>query len=201
MKYKALLIAAISFFIVINSIYLLHDKLGLLIMPILMILFLAYCGLGLEFILQLYFAKQEQFSDKYRLFVIGVLGVVLIITYYYPLGLFRPKQSDEHDLLLAEREGAANCMTTLRLKDDFSFIERNVCFGVTELKGNYRLQHDTIYFKYLEPAQTNDTPYEFATIRPLESSNSQYKFILIRYKNQQDSVGHELGVKINKLPK
>lgn len=80
MKYKALLIAAISFFIIINSIYLLHDKLGLLIMPILVMLFLAYCGLGLGFILQLYFAKQEQFSDKYRLFVIGVLGVVLIIT-------------------------------------------------------------------------------------------------------------------------
>lgn len=92
-------------------------------------------------------------------------------------------------------------MTTLRLKDDFSFIERNVCFGVTELKGKYRLQQDTIYFKYLEPAQTNDERYEFATIRPLTSSNSQYKFTLIRYKNQQDRVGRELWVKVNKLPK
>jgi hypothetical protein len=38
-------------------------------------------------------------------------------------------------------------MTTLKLRDDKTFIERNVCFGVTETTGTYNIKGDTIFFE------------------------------------------------------
>jgi hypothetical protein len=41
-------------------------------------------------------------------------------------------------VLIAQMEGAANCTTTLKLKKDNTFVERVICFGITDFCINYQ---------------------------------------------------------------
>jgi len=97
--------------------------------------------------------------------VAGLLTIVLVLAFFKPFGFIDFDKLEGGDLLIAEREGAANCMTTLKLKDNFTFRETNVCFGVTEIKGNYHLQNDTIYFDNVNIGRHEKGFYKFAVIR------------------------------------
>ena len=92
-------------------------------------------------------------------------------------------------------------MTTLKLKDDLTFKERNVCFGVTEIRGNFHLQNDTIYFDNVSVGRHEDGFYKFAVIEPSKFNKDGKHFDLIRYKSLTDSVGHELWITKNELNK
>jgi len=103
-------------------------------------------------------------------------------------------------LLIAQREGAANCMTTLKLKEDNTFIERNVCFGVTETKGKYRLSGDTIYFENVSLGRHVKKFYQFAVIVDKEQEG-KYSGDLVRYENYSDTTGIPLWISKNELKK
>ena len=92
-------------------------------------------------------------------------------------------------------------MTTLKLKDDFTFKEKSICFGVTEIKGNYHLQNDTIYFDNINAGRTESEFYKFAVIKPSKFDNSKILGDLIRYKNLNDTVGDFLWITKNDLSK
>lgn len=116
-------------------------------------------------------------------------------------GLIDFDQFEGNNVLVAQREGAANCMTTLKLKDDFTFKEQSICFSVTENNGNYHLQNDTIYFDNVSVGVHEDKFYEFAVIEPSKFDKSGKYFELIRYKNLTDTVGHSLWITKNELNK
>jgi hypothetical protein len=150
---------------------------------------------------QIYFSLREKFTNRQRLFLVGLLTIVLSLTAYKPFGLVDFDKFEGGDLLIAEREGAANCMTTLKLKDDLTFRERNVCFGVGEIKGSYHLQNDTIYFDKVQLGRHEDEFYEFAVVTSSKFNTDGKHFDLKRFKNLSDTVGHELWITKNELIK
>lgn len=201
MKNKGLLITTIIFFLTVNTTYYWEGKLGLLAFPAFLVLVAIYLGLAIALVRELYLAVREKLVDKSRLLLIGLLTIVLALTFIKPFGLVNFDKLEGDNILIAEREGAANCMTTLKLKDDFTFIERNVCFGVTEIKGNYHLQNDTIYFDNVSVGRHENEFYKFAVVKPSKFDNSKILGDLIRYKDLTDTVGHELWITKNELNK
>ena len=201
MKNKGLLITTIIFFLIVNSTYYWEGKLGLFAFPAFLILVIVFLGLGVALIRQIYFLVKEKFADKKRLINIGLLTLVLTLTFLKPFGLTDFDKLEGDNVLIAEREGAANCMTTLKLKDNFTFSERSVCFGVTETKGNYHLQNDTIFFDNVSVGRHENEFYKFAVVKPSKFDNSKIIGDLIRYKDLTDTTGHELWITKNDLNK
>jgi len=201
LKNKGLLITTILFFLIVNTTYYWEGKLGLFAIPAFLLLVVIYFGLAISLVRQIYFAVKEKLVDKTRLFYIGLLTLVLALTFVRPFGLVNFDKLEGGDILVAEREGAANCMTTLKLKDDFTFKERNVCFGVTEIKGKYHLQNDTIYFYNVELGRHENEFYKFAVVNPSKFNKDGKHFDLTRYKSLTDTIGHELWITKNELHK
>lgn len=191
----------IIFFLIVNTTYYWEGKLGFFAFPAFLILVIIFFGLGVALIRQIYFLVKEKFTDKKRLINIGLLTLVLTLTFLKPFGLIDFDKLEGNNVLIAEREGSANCMTTLKLKDNFTFSERSVCFGVTETKGNYHLQNDTIFFETVSVGRHENEFYKFAVVKPSKFENSKIIGDLIRYKNLTDTTGHELWITKNELNK
>lgn len=178
-----------------------EGKLGLFAFPAFLILVVIYLGLGVALLRQIYLLIKYNFADKTRLITIGLLTLVLTLTFFRPFGIINFDKLDGDIVLIAEREGAANCITTLKLKDDFTFKERNICFGVTETKGNFHLQNDTIYFDNVNISRHENTYYKFAIIKPSKFNTDGMHFDLTRFKSLTDTIGHELWITKNELNK
>lgn len=201
LKNKAILITAIIFFLAVNTAYYWEGKLGFYVIPAFLILGFIYLALGIALIRQIYFWSKEKFKDKTRLINIGVLTAVLILTFLNPSGLIDFDKLEGENVLVAEREGAADCMTIIKFKDDFTFTERSFCFGITEIKGNYHLQNDTIYFDHVNVGRHEKEFYKFAVIEPSKFNKDGKHFDLIRYKSLEDTSGHELWITKDNLNK
>lgn len=173
----------------------------MLAFPAFLLLMITYLVLALALIGQLYFAFREKLKDRHRLFGIALLIAVLLLTFLFPTGLINFDRLEGEDLLVAEREGVANCMTTLKLKEHNKFIEREVCFGVTETKGHYELKNDTIFFANASLGRDGSDYYKFAVIKPSNSNNGKILGALIRYKGIDDTSANALGIIKNDLIK
>ena len=97
----------------VNTTYYWEGKLGLFAFPAFLLLVVIYAGLGITLVKQLYFLIKEKFVDYQRLLKVGLLTIVLVLTFYKPFGLIDFDKLEGGDILIAEREGSANCMTTL----------------------------------------------------------------------------------------
>jgi len=200
-KQKGLFIATILFFLIVNTNYYWEGKLGFFAFPTFFLLMIVYLVLAFLLLRQLLFAFRKKFIDKQRLVIISILLVVLTVTFLKPNGLINFDKLQGKDLLVAEREGAANCMTTLKLKENNTFTERTVCFGVMEIKGNYELKGDTIFFKDIGFVRHESGYYKFAVIRKSDSEKTKYLGDIVMYKSYSDSTGRELWITMNELTK
>ena len=151
-------------------------------------------------LVQLYRSIREKFADKQRLRLIGLMTPVLMLAFLYPNGLINFGKLESDSLLIAQREGVANCMTTFKLKENNTFIERNVCFGVTETTGEYRLSGDTIYFENVSRGRREKEFYEFAVIVD-KDEKGKYLGDLVRSENQSDTTGSPLWTIKNEIRK
>ena len=124
MKQKRLVISTLLLFLIVNTISLWDGKLGFLAFPFFLLLVVVYLILVVLVFRQLFFAIRKKLKDKQKLGVIGALTIVLTLTFLKPNGLINFDKFQGKDLLVAEREGAANCMTTLKLKENNPFTER-----------------------------------------------------------------------------
>ncbi|MBN2612378.1 MAG: hypothetical protein JXB00_12540 [Bacteroidales bacterium] len=194
MKKKGLIIISIIFFLLVNTSYYWEGKLGLFTYPFFLLLVIIYLVLGIALIRQFYLSIKEKFGNKNRLLTIGFLLSVLIIIFFKPHGLINFDKLEGDDLLVAEREGAANCMITLKLKDDYTFKERRVCFGVTENTGEYHIQNDTIYFDNVNIGRHTDDYYDFGVVKPSKLNKDGKHFNMVRYKSLTDTLGQELFI-------
>lgn len=201
MKQKGLLITTILFFQIVNTNYYWEGKLGFFAFPVDFLLVIVYVVLGFILLRQFFLAFKEKFIDKQRLAIIGILVVVLTVIFFKPNGLINFDKLQGKDLLVAEREGAANCMTTLKLKENNSFIERSVCFGVMEVKGNYELKGDTIFFKDIGYVRHESGYYKFAVIQKSDTEKAKYLGDIVMYKNYNDTTGLDLWITKNELTK
>ena len=185
----------------VNTTYYWEGKLGLFAIPAFVLLVVVYFGLAIALLRQIYFSVKEKFKQKDRFILIGLLTTVLLLTYFKPLGIVDFDKFEGTDILIAEREGAANCLTTLKLKEDYTFRERIGCFGVSEIKGTFRVVNDTIYFDNIQLGRHEESFYKFAVIKPTKYDNPNILGDLIRYKDLTDTVGHFLWITKNDLSK
>ena len=201
MRNKVLIIITIVFFLFVNTSYYWEGKLGLFAFPSIILLILVYIILGISLIRQFYLAVKEKFQGKLRLITIGLLALVLITTFLRPNGLVNFDKLKGNDILVAEREGAANCMTTLKLKDDYTFTEKNVCFGVTETTGKYHLKNDTVFFDNVNVSRHLEEYYSFGVVKISKYRKDGKHFDFVRFKSRKDTIGHELWITKNELNK
>ena len=194
MKNKGLLITTILFFLIVNTTYYWEGILGAFTFPAFALLAIVYLILTFALLRQIYFLIKGKFADRQRFFVIGLLIIVLALTFFKPFGLIDFDKLEGKDLLVAEREGTASCMTRLKLKDNFTFKDRRVCFGVSETKGIFHIQNDTIFFD-------SDSYYEFAVIMPSGIHTNGTLSDLVMFKNLADTMGIELRITKNDLYK
>lgn len=159
-----------------------------------LILVIGYIVLAIGLLRQLILAIRERFTKKYRIFTIVFVLSILIITLLKPYGLVDFDKFSGQDLLIAQREGTANCMTTFKLKENNKFVERSVCFGVSEIDGDFEIINDTIYFSNVNLPRGDTSYYDFALIMPSRFGTVNNKFDLIRYENKNDTIGHELWI-------
>jgi len=101
------------------------------------------------------------------------------------------------DILIAQREGAANCTTTFRLKKGNKFIEKSICFGTTEVTGEYKIKNDTIFFENVKHSRLKSDFYQFALIQSSRFKKDSWE--LIRYKDVKDQQGQRLFISKNNL--
>lgn len=201
MKQKGLVYATIVFFLLLNTTYYWEGKMGLFAMVTFLLLILYFLILMVLFLEQVYFAAKEKFKNIQRLFLIGIMVIVLSLSFLYPNGIIDFSKFENESIFIAQREGAANCMTTLRLRDDNTFHEWNVCFGVTETKGTYHVKGDTIYFERVSHSRQDSKFYKFAIIKYPETNSEKNLGILVRFKDNSDASGTPLWIIKNELIK
>ena len=162
--------------------------------PLTIILFICFLILVVAFLIQLFKSISEKFKSNSRTFLLVVLTLVIGLTLYKPFGLINFDKLEGRDLLVAQREGAANCMTTLKLKENGIFVERSVCFGIDKTIGEYELKNDTIWFS--NPKDRTEF-HEFGVI--IETENNSQEIVL--YNNRNDTIPLNLFVRKNELKK
>ncbi len=194
-KNKILITITIIFFLVVNTSYYWKSNLGFITLPISLILFLIYFVLCIVTIRYLYFAFNERFKNKERMFSIGLLLIVLTLTFIKPFGIIDFEKFESKTILIAEREGVAGCSMTLKLKENKKFTAKSVCFGMTETIGSYEIKNDTIYFYDVELGRDEDEFYKFAVLKPSKINH----FSLLCHKSKNDTIGHGLKVTLNEL--
>jgi hypothetical protein len=196
---KTLFIATTLFFIIVNSTSYWESDAGSWSMLITLGLVIVFGLLLIGLFHQSYLSFKEKFVSKTRLLLIFAMAFVLISTVYRPFGLINFNKFDETDILFAEREGGANCSTTFKLMKNNKFIEHNVCFGTTEIKGTYILKKDTIYFLNVDLGRNEKEYFKFAVIKHSDSPNKKIIGNLVRYKDFNDTTPRELWITKNEL--
>jgi len=188
---KILPITIIIFFLIINTSYFWVGKMGLLTFPIFLLLVVIYLTLFVIFIVQFYRVVKEKFKNKFRVFNIGFLAIVLILTFLFPSGFINFERFESKDVLIAQHIGGGNCNTTIKLKEDLTFVKKTVCFGIEKTKGTYHISNDTIYF--LKGKGNLEYDY-YAVIEELEFHDN-----LQLFKNKNDTIGCNFNISINDL--
>lgn len=199
MRHKALYIATIIFFIGVNTTYFWEGDLGVysmlsFLLPCLYFIILLGC-----LIAQLFFLGKENANKKPRIVLILFMTTILGLTVVFSGGIIPFSKFESKPLLIAQAEGAANCMTTLTLRANKTFVESTVCFGTSKTTGNYYISGDTIYFSNVSPGRGNSPNYAYGVITQLQSPNAPSESVLIRYESSTDTIGQTLWITQNAL--
>lgn len=116
----------------------------------LLTMILGFIGLILIFVFLLKLGGLfiDKFNNRNNNISVIIIGLVLTLCFLFPLGIIRNTDFDPDYYLVANREGAANCQTTIILGIDKTFIERSVCFGVDRELGTYEVRNDTVFLTF-----------------------------------------------------
>lgn len=177
-----------------NTSYLWEGKLGLWAFPIFLFLLLFYIVLGTILIYQIYWIIKEGFKNKKRDIIVGVMSLTLGLILFWPNGIISFNKWEGDDLLIAGREGAANCTTTFKLKANNKFIEKSICFGMSEVRGDYLLKGDSIFFSNVKLGRNEKGYYQFAVITSSGFQNEKIIGELKRFMNYNDTLPHDLFI-------
>jgi len=199
MKNKILLLTTFILLLIVNTTFFWEGKLGFFAMVLSLILVIVYGVLIISLLYQIYLAIREKFKSTQRLISISIVAVVLVLIYIRPDGIINFEKFQGNDLLIAEREGAANCYTTLKLKENKKFIEKSICFGVSEITGKYSIKGDSIFFSDVQLGRDKSEYYQFAVIKQSASENKKIIGELKRFMNYGDTLPHELWITKNEL--
>ena len=189
MKNNSLIICTLIFFFLVNTQYYWEIELDILAIPVTLVLLIGYFVLVVVFLNQLYLLLKEKFKNKKRVLSTCLLTTVLVLTFFKPFGIINFERLRGNDVLIAQIEGVANCMSTLRLKEGNTFTQRTYCFGAYELSGTYFFKNDTIYFNTINQGRYKHAFYQFAVIGPSDYNNNSNGLGLMLYKKRNDTIG------------
>lgn len=83
---------------------------------------------------------------------------------------------------------ASKKIETIKLKNNFTFKEKNREYGLSEVKGLYRIVNDTIYFENVTKGKQEDVIYEFGVIVEQEFY-TENKYALKLFTSNDDTIG------------
>jgi hypothetical protein len=198
LRSKGLIIITISLFLIVNLNYYWEGKLGILAFPTFIFLATVFLILAIICIVQMIKGIKEKFSNKDRNRTMVIMAISLGLIFLKPSGLINFDKLEGEDLLIAQREGTANCMVTFKLKANNKFRERSVCFGVSEARGIYEIKNDTVFFSEVSLPIGEEKFYAFAILR---KSKNKHKETVVLYRNRKDTSGVELFVRKNEILK
>ena len=112
-------------------------------------------------------------------------------------GMIRLDRIYGKDILVAGREGAANCFTTFKLKNTQNFTTESFCFGREWNRGRYFISGDTIHFAGTSQ-QANG--YLFGLIE-MQSKTFPGRDLLWLFRSRDDKDPYFLFISMNELPK
>lgn len=146
MELSKTLIFTILLLLAVNTQFLWEGKLWVFTLLVYLLLFVCSIVLLVRLIKKVY--RLIKGTDRTRQNVIEcvVMGVSLGLIVAYPMGIVRFPNVGAPIKLMAFHEGGGGCGSTLYFREDGSFVDRSVCFGIEEKKGSYRISNDTIYF-------------------------------------------------------
>lgn len=199
MKHKTLFFTTLAFFLVVNTSYFWMPVLGLPNLIVVIILLFVFLILGLTLLWECSLAIKEEFSNRQRLIGIVCLFIVLVLAYELPTGAIDFEKFEGKDLLVARQEGTAHCTTTLKLKSNHKFVIRSVCFFVSETRGTYKVNGDTILFNNTRIDNYNDNHYLFAVFNFHDSLQKVIGSSIIMHQNYNDGYGYPLSIEKNEL--
>ena len=198
LKSKGLIITTIAFFLIVNSSHFWEGGMGIWAFPSFTFLAIVYLVLLIICLVQIGKGIKEKFSSRNRIWTIGIMSIGLSLIFLKPHGILNFDKLEGENLFIAQSEGAANCMTTFKLKTNNEFKERSVCFGVSETNGRYEIKNDTIFFSEVEVSRGAEEYYKFGILKKSKFRNEK---ALFRYRNQSDTIGHELSIMKNEIMK
>lgn len=147
-KSKSLVVISITLFLILNTLYFWDKYLGPFNLLIFFIVVGTYIFLSACLLYHIIRSAIERLKDKSRLHLVALMAVILILIAWKPFGIIDYKQFEAKSLLIAEIEGAANCHSVLKLKENNHANIRHVCFGIEENEGTYRVSNDTVFLKF-----------------------------------------------------
>lgn len=176
---KTSLIVTVVFFFVFHTQEYWSEYLSIYYLFVLVALFGAFLFVVGSFFSELYHSIREKFTKTQRTISLIITTIVIALTIYAPFGFVKYNWFMAEDILVANREGAANCMTNLYLKKDGTFLESSFCFGAEHRTGVFLKKNDTIWFA------SKHNFYEFGTIDTKQQDNGHGYLYL--YKSKQDT--------------
>lgn len=87
-------------------------------------------------------------KDLQRLLYASLILIICLLSYLNPRGLINWKKFEGKSLMIASREGVANCQTYFELKENYNMKYTSACLGgMNFIHGTYRLSNDTVYMQ------------------------------------------------------
>ncbi|MFZ4455398.1 MAG: hypothetical protein ACOYOT_04175 [Bacteroidales bacterium] len=192
-KPKKSSIFAVVLLLLVNTSYYWEGLLNLFAIPVFFALVIVYIFVGIQLIRLVFLAFKERFADKVKNISIIISLVSLTLIFIKPNGIIDFDKLQGKDLIIAGSEGVANCTTTLKLKENNSFIFRSVCFGLTDIKGTFIKRNDTIFFEEKSILIKNEDFYKFGILKRNNNKGIKSETFIL-YLNQKDSIGYPLSV-------
>lgn len=191
MTSKKAIIISILFFLLVNTSYFIENLSGLWDFLVAILILLGFPVLSVILIGQLYKLFKEKASNKSRIVSSFILLVTLILTGLFPTGLVNYENLLGEDLLIASREGAANCQMVMKIKKNGTFIHTSLCFGVDRWTGRHEIKGDTIKFKYTDTAKLANK-FAYGLIKFKESNEQVKSGRLLLFNEQNDTIGYPM---------
>ncbi|MFV0140887.1 hypothetical protein OBK16_13580 [Empedobacter falsenii] len=107
-------------------------------------------------------------------YLLGFMIICLTTIIIKPTGIINFDKLEGENLYFAQTEGAANCTSTLKLKETNKFIYESICFGMDKTKGNYEIDKNLIYFKNFDK---NKFQFQYGKINVKNNTIDLYRDI------------------------
>ena len=196
MKNSKLIIASLILFLIVNTNYFWLGSLGFwaLIVGVVVLLIAVIIAICITYEIGKYLLSRERKVANNLYIAVVILGLLV----YRPMGMIEFEQFESADVLVASREGSANCKVIVKLKDDNTFTEKKVCFGLDRIKGQYSVNHDTIRVSEVTSGNKKES-FEFAIVKIVKDKYESEQLLL--YKDLNDTEPLVLYIEKNTLIK